>query len=120
MAKRSRLERVKNWAELAKAANYNVERLAEECGVSVRQLENFFRRKTGLSPHEWLTQARQMEALGMVHQGKRIKDVAEELGYTRATNFSRDFRHFHGIPPTLARKASVAASPHQTFVNFAF
>jgi transcriptional regulator GlxA family with amidase domain len=104
---KSLLYRVRNWAALAKAANYSVEGLAKRLGITVRRLEKFCRRRTGMTPHQRLAEMRQTKAWALVTaKKKRVKDVSEELGYSRACPFSRDFRHFYGISPSKARNSS--------------
>jgi transcriptional regulator GlxA family with amidase domain len=97
---KSRLSQLKNWAELARAANYRASELAQSTGVSTRELERFFLCQTGKSPHNWLKELRQMEALLLIRSGKSVKETAFELGYEHPAHFSRDFRKFHGAPPT--------------------
>jgi len=104
---KSLLDRVGNWAVLAKATNYSVERLAKRLGITVRRLEKFCLRRTGMTPHQRLTEMRQAKAWALVtEKRKRVKDASEELGYSRACHFSRDFRHFYGISPSEARNSS--------------
>ena len=97
---KSRLCQVKNWAELARAANYRASELAKKCGVSTRELERFFLAGTGKHPHEWLNELRQMQGCLLITRGKSVKEAAFELGYKYPAHFTRDFKQFHGIAPT--------------------
>jgi transcriptional regulator GlxA family with amidase domain len=104
---KSLLDPVGNWAALAKAANYSVDGLAKRLGITVRRLEKFCLRRTGMTPHQRLTEMRQAKAWALVtEEKKRVKDVSDELGYSRACHFSRDFRRFYGISPSEARNSS--------------
>ena len=97
---KSRLCQVKDWAELARTANYRASELAKDCGVSTRELERFFLAATGKHPHDWLNQLRQMQGRLLIACGKSVKEAAFELGYKHPAHFTRDFKQFHGIPPT--------------------
>ena len=105
----SSLARITNWAERAEAANYKVKALALGCGVSVRQLERFFRQTTGMSPHQFLAQLRQMRALALLRLRVRVKEAADELGYEHPANLSRAFKAYHGQPPRHFHSASPPA-----------
>jgi transcriptional regulator GlxA family with amidase domain len=98
--KHDHLARVKDWVELARAANYRAEHLAGRCGVSLREMERFFQTRTGMTPHEWLNRLRQMQALEFLAGDKSVKATAIELGYIHPAHFSRDFKRFHGLPPS--------------------
>jgi transcriptional regulator GlxA family with amidase domain len=98
---RSRLNRITDWAERARAAKYRAEKLAVICGVSSRQLRRFIHGRMGCSPHKWLNELRQTRAALYLLDGPRsIKEVSYELGYSQACHLSRDFKRFHGVPPS--------------------
>ena len=97
---RSRLSRVSNWEELAEEAGYNAKKLAERCGVSRRQLERFFPITTGKTPQQWLNYLRQQKAYELIASGQSAKEVAIRLGYKQPSHFSREFKRFHGVPPS--------------------
>ena len=101
----SRLTRVTNWEELAERADYNAKNLAGACGVSLRQLERFFPQAMGLPPQRWLNALRQQKAFALLVSGQSVKEVSICLGYKQSSHFSRQFKQFHGVPPSkiLAR-----------------
>jgi AraC-like DNA-binding protein len=102
----SRLNDVRDWAELAHNANYGVHEIADRCEVSVRQLERFFRERTGESPHVWVNKVRQERAIAMLKDGFMVKEAAVNLGYKSVAHFSREFKRFHGFPPSRHRLPS--------------
>ena len=108
---KSRLCQINNWPELAKAAKYRTSDLAGKCGVSTRELQRFILCEKGKCPHEWLNELRQMQALSLMGSGKSVKEIAFELGYRYPAHFSRDFKHFHGTPPTSTRNTSSLQRP---------
>jgi len=96
----SRLTRVSNWEELAEEAGYNPKNLADRCGVSLRQLERFIPQATGKTPQRWLNDLRQQKACELIASGQSVKEVSIRLGYKQSSHFSREFKRFHGVPPS--------------------
>ena len=96
----TRLSRIRNWDELAERANYSTKELANQCKISVRQLERFFHEAKGESPHQWLNDLRQRRALGLVGESSTMKEVAAQLGYKSLAHFSREFKRAHGCSPS--------------------
>lgn len=94
------LSRIRNWDELAVDADYCVNGLAKLTGRSVRQLERFFLKSTGLSPHEYLRQLRMRRAVELLKDCSQVKEVAMLLRYKQVGHFSRDFRRAFGVSPT--------------------
>lgn len=98
---RSRLNRICNWEALADRANYSTKELARLCGgVSVRQLERYFLRQFGASPHKWLRQQKLNRAKQILVEGNSVKEVSGYLNYKDASHFSKDFKVFFGVPPS--------------------
>ena len=102
---RSRFNRVKDWTELAVASHYSARRLAKRCNASLRQLERFFLQVKGQTPHHWLNDLRQQKALELLRTGWTPKEVAAHLWYSQVTNFARDFKRCHGVPPAEIQDA---------------
>ena len=96
----SRLIRVHNWEELAEEAGYNAKKLAERCGISLRQLERFIPRATGKPPQQWLNYLRQQKAVELIASGLSVKEASFQLGYKQLSHFSREFKRFHGVAPS--------------------
>jgi AraC-like DNA-binding protein len=97
---------IANWDELAEKSNYSATNLAQRCHVSLRQLERYFMDAKGQSPHHWLNELRQTKALVLIQRGKAVKEVAAQLGYSQAANFSREFKRHHGVSPSEIRPVS--------------
>ena len=108
---RSRLSRVSNWEGLAEEAGYNVKKLAERCGVSRRQLERFFPSATGKTPQQWLNYLRQQKAFQLIASSQSVKEVSIRLGYKQSSHFSREFKRFHGVPPSELLAAAFSSMP---------
>jgi AraC-like DNA-binding protein/mannose-6-phosphate isomerase-like protein (cupin superfamily) len=73
--------------------------LSESAGASVRTVERAFRRDTGLSFESWRRQFRLMKAIGLLAEGRSVKEVAFEIGYRQPSAFVQMFRGTLGATP---------------------
>jgi len=73
--------------------------LSESAGASVRTVERAFRRDTGLSFESWRRQFRLMKAIGLLVEGRAVKEVAFEIGYRQPSAFVQMFRGTLGTTP---------------------
>jgi transcriptional regulator GlxA family with amidase domain len=64
--------------------------LSQSAGASVRTVERAFRRETGLSFEAWRRQFRLMKAIGLLVEGRTVKEVAFEIGYLPADRIRRN------------------------------
>ncbi len=72
---------------------------AEVAGLSKRKLQRQLL-EAGLSYSRLVDQVRYEQALELINQpGLRLIDIAAELGYTDAANFTRAFRRWTGVSP---------------------
>ncbi len=94
------LTKIVNWPERAHAAKYCVQRLADDCRVSVRTLERHIKLHFGQCPQAWLGHLQMQRAMELLPECSSIKQVALELGYDHAQNFSRDFKKRTGYAPS--------------------
>jgi AraC-like DNA-binding protein len=99
--KNSRLVQIQNWSELAQQANWSVATLAKLCGVSRENLRQYFTNRTGSPPGHWLAVQIQHRAVELLHTGSSIKTTALCLGYKQPSNFTRKFKDFWGVCPSL-------------------
>jgi AraC-like DNA-binding protein len=70
-------------------------KLCEYLQVSPTTLKALFRCKTGMSPRAFALNDRMKRARARLTQGALVKEVAYELGYRHANDFSRAFASFH-------------------------
>jgi AraC-like DNA-binding protein len=96
----------RNWDKLAKEAHFRPSNLARACGVSLRTLQRHFSDKYSLTISSWLTSVRLREAYQRIKSGERVKEVAFDLGYKQLSHFSREFKRFHGVPPSFLNRRS--------------
>ncbi|MDP5031609.1 MAG: AraC family transcriptional regulator [Paraglaciecola sp.] len=98
-----------HYARIAKALNrvhvdyskeISVEALASEANMSVSAFHRAFRQVTMESPLQYLKKVRLGKAKELIHVGgKRTNEVANLVGYSSPSQFSREFkRHFNQSP----------------------
>lgn len=108
---KSRLERVQDWERLARKCDFQVHRLSAECGVSLRQLERFFKRRFRTTPHRWLRELQCHLAKERIALGYSTKAAAEELGFSSPSRFCHTFKRIHGVPPQQFSPMPTKMSP---------
>ena len=104
-----------NMSMLAKRARSILERrymepltipqIAKELHVSVNYLQNQFKKETGDTIRQYLTDVRIDRAKYLLRSGDgKIPDIADQVGYKDTDHFSRVFREATGITPNEYRK----------------
>jgi len=111
---RSRLRAVTDWCVLAAQARYHPKLLAELCGVSLRELERFFRTELERSPRNWLEVERLRQAARMLSEGRPQKDIAAALAFSHPSHFIRRFTESYGCAPGAWLRRSRCATPRRT------
>jgi AraC-like DNA-binding protein len=83
----------------------SLERLAAECGLSVRHFARAFRTSTGVPPHRWLMQQRVEQAKALLHDSAMpLSDVALACGFADQSHFTRVFTAMVGASPGAWRR----------------
>jgi len=106
----NRLDRITDWTERARKANYCVRELAVNCDVSLSTLGRWFRARKAACPEAWLREERHCQALALLLDGTSVKETAILLGYKTASHFSREFKRRTGYPPREHLSRSVSES----------
>lgn len=94
-----KLRHIQNWPERAQAANWSADKLAKDCGISLRTLQRYFLKKMGKSPKKWLLEQQLQQAIKLFQEGSSIKETAGHLGYKSQHHFARQFKRQTGYPP---------------------
>ncbi len=82
-----------------------IEQLAEESRVSFAHFTRCFREETGVSPMQYLQEARIRKAITLLlNTGKSVEEIAAETGFSSGNYFGKVFRHHMGISPSAYRK----------------
>lgn len=90
---------------LTESLNNNI--LAGKFGLAPSYISSLFRRKTGVSPIEYIAGLRMKKACQIIEQSPQMptKDVAELVGYKDPLHFSKSFRKLIGQSPAEFRQA---------------
>ncbi|HAA10567.1 MAG TPA: AraC family transcriptional regulator, partial [Cytophagales bacterium] len=75
--------------------------------LSATKLKTGFKRVFNQSVHQYLMDFRTRQAIMLLESGMGIQDIANQLGYSSVSHFSRDFRKRTGQPPSLFQKVQV-------------
>jgi AraC-like DNA-binding protein len=82
-----------------------LERVADECGLSVRHMARAFRQSTGVPPHRWLLDRRVERAKELLPDSKlSLSDVALACGFGDQSHFTRTFTAAVRLSPGLWRR----------------
>lgn len=84
---------------------------AAAAAMSERSFRRLFARETRMSWQEWLGQARILTAMGLLTEGRRVTDVAAQVGYASLSAFAHAFNKLAGEPPAaFRRRAHITAA----------
>ena len=79
--------------------------LASIAGMSSSHFNRVFRTAVGSSPIDWLRHYRINQAKRrLIESNDPVKDVARQVGYSDQFYFSKDFKRFTNLSPTLYRE----------------
>jgi AraC-like DNA-binding protein len=105
-----RLSKTVEWLRQNYAKPLRVEELAEMARMGVSTLHHQFRSLTAMSPLQYQKQLRLHVARErMVNEGIDAASAAFEVGYESASQFSREYRRFFGMPPMRDVKERLVA-----------
>lgn len=79
--------------------------------MSVRQLERDFDAELGRTPQDWLNEQRAIAARHLLLEGADVKNILKQLGFKQRSQFSRDFKRYHGVSPSGFVAAHVSYAP---------
>ena len=97
----SRLDRISDWKQRARRANYCIEKLASSVHVTMRHLERYFQKAGETSPKAWIDELRMEDASRLLRRGIPIKVVAARVGYKYPEHFTRAFERVKGVAPSV-------------------
>ena len=82
----------------------SVGRAADQLGISGAYASRLFQRFAGESPHQFLIRRRMEYAADqLLSEGRKVKDVADALGFADPYQFSKSFKKTMGVSPSALR-----------------
>ena len=94
-----KLQKIKDWEQLARESKFRPGIMAAKCPVSLRHLQRFFVDRFNATPRNWSSALRSRLALQLISQGWSNKAVAAELGFADESHFCHEFKRAYGQPP---------------------
>lgn len=86
-------------------AELKIEGLIESLGISSGYGLEVFRNVYGVSPRKYLSELKLHEAKVLIQQANlSLSNIAEQLGYSHLSHFSRQFKRWTGVSPLEYRK----------------
>ena len=83
----------------------NLQLMSKAFYLSQNQIIRIIRKRTGYTPHEYLTRLRLTKACELLQYTQiPIEDVGRAVGYDNNSHFSAVFRNLYGISPTEFRE----------------
>lgn len=77
----------------------SLEQLARDFGVSKHYLSRLFKRDTGYTLHEYVTNKRIMHAVSLLSNGATALEASQHSGFGDYSNFYKAFRYVTGLTP---------------------
>ena len=87
-------------------APISVEYLANQCNINKDYANRIFKRETGLTITQYITQYKMNRALEFLEMGFSVENTAHMIGYDEYNSFTKKFKQHFGYPPSKAKKSS--------------
>jgi transcriptional regulator GlxA family with amidase domain len=102
---RSALQEVQRWVAANPAEDHSVGSLAQRTGLSARHFARLFRQEVGMTPGDWVEEARVAAARELLESGDAApKQVAGQCGFADVDTLRRAFVRRVGVTPAEYRK----------------
>src|SRR4051812_12542006 len=95
----TRLSKMTDWPALAGRSTGGPGTLAAHCGVSLRELQRFFKEELRKTPTRLFQEVQCAKAKVLLGRNWRNDDVAREIGWT-PRHLCRVFNELFGLPPS--------------------
>jgi AraC family transcriptional regulator len=100
-----RLHHILNVVSQHPEVTYTLDEMAADAGVTPAHFCRVFRKATGQSPHHYVMKMKLDRAQQMLAQSQmQLSSIAECLGFTSQSHFTRAFRQHAGKTPTEYRR----------------
>ncbi len=96
----TKLIRARDYVVRCNRRDLTLEEIAEHADLSASYLASLFRRYLGRSPIQYQIEIRLRSARRLLAEGRRVSDVAREVGFHSLHYFSRTFKRHGGLSPS--------------------
>ena len=104
---KNNMNRALGYIEEHLAEEIDCSELAKLMSCSEWEFRRIFSTFAQISLSEYIRDRRLTLAAADIRNGDKIIDVALKYGYESQASFSRAFRRFHGVSPSMARNSDV-------------
>lgn len=102
------INKIEEYLRLNISEKINLDFLSKNFKISKTNLNNKFIRKFQYTPMRYLNNLRMIEAEKLlIDLEKEITDIAQDVGFSNPSNFSRSFKKFTGFSPSEYRKNNI-------------
>lgn len=96
-----RLSPVIEWMMENLQQTINVTDIAQKLCVSERQVSRLFKQHLNLTPAQYLTQLRMLQARDLIsHDNRSLQEVSRLVGFVNYERFRRSFERYFGLSPS--------------------
>jgi AraC-like DNA-binding protein len=95
------------WLDEHATSDVSLAEAARAVDLSPFHFLRTFRRVVGVTPHQYLVQARLRRAATAIAAGDRITDAAFDSGFGDLSNFIRTFRRAAGVSPRSFQNSKI-------------
>ena len=100
VTKNARVQGLMAYMDAHASEDLNVDKLAEEFYLSKYHMMRLFRRETGMTVYEYLTQRRLLRAREQIENGMRATEACYRSGFRSYSSFTRAYGKLFGTTPT--------------------
>lgn len=95
---------------------WNLQKMAKYCSMSVNTLLRHFKRAMNQSPMQYLTQLRLEQACSnLLHTNKSISEIALKCGFSDSNYFAKKFRAVYRVSASEFRHQNISSRKHSLF-----
>ena len=82
--------------------------VAEACDIDVRYMAALFKKHCHITPNKYIMGLKLNKAANLLLTTyDKIKDIAEQVGFSDPYHFSKNFKQFHGRSPNHYRQENI-------------